>query len=305
MIKTDWKVAEFFAGGGMARLGLGEGFEYVAVVDWCPRKAATYRANFGDEVTVADVANLANMPEVDLAWGSPPCTDVSVAGPRAGIHGERSGAFWPWWSLVKGRARVVVLENVEGLLTAGIDQVTAAMREAGYQVEVYQLDAIHWLPQSRPRVFVVAHQRPHPRIEIKVPRMRLTLLEDVLDEQGAWWDPATVDRWVALMNHRHRSRFESGVTCAGFRRGRGVELRDDGVAGCLRTPSGGSSRQLVVSRGRMRWLTGREGARLMGIPESYVLPVSETQALQLVGDGVAVPVVRALRQQVLEPLLAA
>ena len=63
---------------------------------------------------------------------------------------------------------------------------------------------------------------------------------------------------------------------------------------------------VVAERGRVRarLLTGREGARLMGLPEDYVLPSGSTAALKVLGDGVAVPVVRALAEQILEPLLA-
>jgi DNA (cytosine-5)-methyltransferase 1 len=86
-----------------------------------------------------------------------------------------------------------------------------------------------------------------------------------------------------------------------------AEVRFDGLAGCLRTPRGGSSRQViaVVEGGtvRTRLLSPREAARLMGLPESYRLPGAATSALQIAGDGVAVPVVRWLAQAILEPLL--
>jgi DNA (cytosine-5)-methyltransferase 1 len=84
-------------------------------------------------------------------------------------------------------------------------------------------------------------------------------------------------------------------------------VRFDGLAGCLRTPRGGSSRQtlLVIENGqvRSRLVTPREGARLMGLPDSYALPRSQTAGLQVIGDGVAVPVVRWLAESLLEPLL--
>ena len=87
-----------------------------------------------------------------------------------------------------------------------------------------------------------------------------------------------------------------------------AEVRLDGAAGCLRTPRGGSSRQTVVvaDRGviRSRLLTPREGARLMGLPDSYRLPKTDTGAFHVIGDGVAVPVVRWLAAHLLEPLLA-
>jgi DNA (cytosine-5)-methyltransferase 1 len=110
------------------------------------------------------------------------------------------------------------------------------------------------------------------------------------------------------------ARLASGARAVGavFRRMRGgeqrAEVRFDGLAGCLRTPRGGSSRQiLLIADGgqvRTRLLTGREGARLMGLPEDYRLPKSATGALHVMGDGVAVPVVRFLAERLIEPLLS-
>jgi DNA (cytosine-5)-methyltransferase 1 len=98
-----------------------------------------------------------------------------------------------------------------------------------------------------------------------------------------------------------RMRTEAG------RRVQRAEVRFDGLAGCLRTPRGGSSRQVICvvepGRVRTRLLTPREAARLMGAPESYRLPAAATTALQVMGDGVAVPVVRWLAAGLLEPLL--
>ena len=100
-----------------------------------------------------------------------------------------------------------------------------------------------------------------------------------------------------------RTRVEDG------QRRQRAEARFDGLAGCLRTPGGGSSRQILVvvdgGEVRTRLLTGREGARLMGLPDDYALPQAATGALQVVGDGVAVPVVRFLAERLIEPLLDA
>ena len=88
-----------------------------------------------------------------------------------------------------------------------------------------------------------------------------------------------------------------------------AEIRFDDVAGCLRTPSGGSSRQTIMviegKRVRSRLLSPREAARLMGLPDAYALPKNYNDAYHLAGDGVAVPVVRFLAEHMLEPLLAA
>ena len=85
-----------------------------------------------------------------------------------------------------------------------------------------------------------------------------------------------------------------------------AEIRFDGVAGCLRTHYGGSSRQTVVivegERVRSRLLAPREAARLMGIPETFVLPNRYNDAYRAMGDGVAVPVVSWLGEHLLTPL---
>jgi DNA (cytosine-5)-methyltransferase 1 len=141
------------------------------------------------------------------------------------------------------------------------------------------------------------------------------------DEAVAWHSPARTARWLELMAPLHRARVEAfqarGERAVGavYRRmriedGRKVqraEARFDGLAGCLRTPRGGSSRQVIVVAEphavRTRLLTPREAARLMGLPDSYGLPRAATHALHVAGDGVAVPVVRWLASTILEPLL--
>ncbi|MCA3755885.1 MAG: DNA cytosine methyltransferase, partial [Phenylobacterium sp.] len=127
---------------------------------------------------------------------------------------------------------------------------------------------------------------------------------------------------VGMMSPGQAARLEALRAAGGrhvgalFRRtrreeGRSVqraEARFDGLAGCLRTPRGGSSRQsvIVVEDGavRTRLLAPREAARLMGLPESYVLPPRVSAALHVAGDGVCVPAVRWLAEALLEPLLS-
>ena len=142
------------------------------------------------------------------------------------------------------------------------------------------------------------------------------------DEAVEWHRPEQTTRLLSLMSPAHRARLEGmkGAerrVAAVFRRMRveagqkvqRAELRTDGLSGCLRTPRGGSSRQgiIVVEGGgvRSRLITGREAARLMGLPDDYRLPDAQTAALHVCGDGVAVPVVAWLTQHLLQPLLSA
>ena len=95
---------EFFAGAGMARAGLGDRWRCLFANDFDRKKAATYALNWGvdnlvcgdvREVTTADLTGVA-----DLVWASFPCQDLSLAGSGAGLEGERSGTFWPFWRLM-------------------------------------------------------------------------------------------------------------------------------------------------------------------------------------------------------------
>jgi DNA (cytosine-5)-methyltransferase 1 len=170
MAKKKLEFYEFFSGGGMARLGLGSHWDCTFANEWCEKKASAYRAHFGDceELRVTDVARLRlqDLPGApDLVWASFPCQDLSLAGSGAGLDGKRSGTFRPFWRLVggmvvEGRApRLVVLENVVGTLTShsGDDftSIVRAFAESGYQVGALVIDAVRFLPQSRPRLFVL------------------------------------------------------------------------------------------------------------------------------------------------------
>ncbi|MDX2233012.1 MAG: DNA cytosine methyltransferase [Hyphomonadaceae bacterium] len=369
---SDASAYEFFAGGGMARIGLGDAWRVTFANDVDPSKTAAYAAAFGDaHLRRGDIWSLETreLPgRADLAWASFPCQDLSLAGARGGLDATRSGAFWGFWRLMEalaaeGRApRILALENVTGLLTSrgGRDFTTLAgvLAHAGYTVGALQVDAAHFVPQSRPRVFVIAvrgaapaalrapgpslpfhtdsimiaHARLDARTaahwawwKLPMPPLRNADLVDLLDDPATseWHPPDHTAALVAMMSPRQREKLAtvqaSGTHAVGalFRRVRmedGVkvqraEARFDGVAGCLRTPAGGSSRQTLLfvegDRLRSRLMTAREGARLMGLPDDYPLPASQSRGLHLVGDGVAAPVVRWLSAHLLEPLARA
>ncbi|MEL6979296.1 MAG: DNA (cytosine-5-)-methyltransferase [Pseudomonadota bacterium] len=376
---------EFFAGGGMARAGLTAAgawrCRYANDVD--PEKAEIYRSNWGDAaLQLADVAAVApgDLPgRADLVWASFPCQDLSLAGGGGGLGGRRSSAFWPFWRLMRalreeGRGpKLIALENVCGAMSSAGGRDFAALIEAfaalDYSVGAVVIDAAHFVPQSRPRLFVIgaapeiapgvdlgagvdaairADPDPlwHPAAlrravrelpsqararwvwwRLPEPPRRNTKLDDLLEPDGApipWRSPAQTQALLSLMAPGHRDRIEAARGAGGavrgtvFRRtrrgpeGRSLqraEVRFDGVAGCLRTPAGGSSRQTLIEvRGpsvRTRLLTPRETARLMGLDDDFALPRRATAAYHLTGDGVAAPVVRWLADRLFEPLLAA
>ncbi|MGV9334812.1 DNA cytosine methyltransferase [Nocardia sp. NPDC003726] len=396
---------EFFAGGGMAHAGLGDGWECVFANDIDAKKAASYTANWGgDHLNVGDVASLsiADLPpgRADLAWASFPCQDLSLAGAGAGLSGARSGTFHPFWKLMKAlnaeqRApKLVVLENVVGALTAGRkDEATGksdgrdfvelgrVLAKEHYRFGAVVVDAIHWVPQSRPRLFIIAvhdsvripahliadtpsdrwhssalkaaHRRLTERVaaaadkwiwwnlpEPPAKRVRFQTLEELVEKEAnpegvQWHSDAETKSILKLMNDANLKKVykELAATEKGGRRVGTVykrmrpegdwievngkkkrkneqraEVRFDDIAGCLRTPTGGSSRQtiLIVEGGdvRSRLLSPLEVIRLMGLEDTYQRPGSYNDVYHLAGDGVVVYVVNFLAKNILEPVLA-
>jgi len=363
---------EFFSGGGMARLGLGSRWKCLFANDICEKKAESYRENFGGapELFVGDVKRVKTTYLQRgglLAWGSFPCQDLSLAGNYNGLDGERSGVFWPFWDIIcalnakRRTVPLVVIENVEGLLTSkgGEDfkALVSVVAKAGYKVGAIIIDAALFLPQSRPRLFVVAakslqipgsmvRSSPHPIWHTKAIVSCVKSLPESVHKSWVWWnlptpqengpglselieDSPTGVRWhtkdetnrlLSMMSdtnlekvsfaQRSRKRM-IGAVYKRTRKFNGVsiqraEVRFD-ISGCLRTPAGGSSRQIIlVIEGniiRSRLLSPREAARLMGVMDTYKLPDKYNDAYHLMGDGLAVPVVRHLAQHLLEPIL--
>jgi DNA (cytosine-5)-methyltransferase 1 len=360
---------EFFAGGGMVRLGLGHAWQCLFANDFDKKKAAAYRTNFGEgqELFCGDVRDITpvGLPgKATLAWASFPCQDVSLAGAGAGLAGERSGVFWPFWALIlalKGERRnppIVVLENVAGLITShgGRDLVNIlyALIDANYRVGAALIDGTHFVAQSRPRLFIIALEEDvviprgladdapnpawHPRSlqdvikrsasdlrrawtwwKLPMPLRRAAQLRDVIEHEPrnvAWHWPDETQRLLDMMTPANlmkvRQAQRSGILQVGtvYKRTRNgmqrAEVRFDGVSGCLRTPAGGSSRQIIMviegDQVRSRLISPRETARLMGLPESYKLPARYNDAYRLTGDGVVVPAVAWLEQHLIRPL---
>lgn len=360
---------EFFAGGGMARLGLGAAWTCVFSNDFDAKKVESYRRNFPENSHMhhGDVANVLvkQLPtQATLAWASFPCQDLSLAGNGKGLAGERSGIFWAFWKLMQDlgkenrRPPIIALENVAGLVSSHAGQdlknLLCALVAEGYRVGAVQVDAALFVSQSRPRLFLIAVARgvaiPKGLTgKVANPCWHSSSLQDVVETLPAdvrknwlWWKlplpkeeaahlldvielepkgvdwhtPAQTQKLLSMMTSLHLAKVteakRSGVLTVGtiYKRTRqGVqraEVRFDGVSGCLRTPSGGSSRQTVLivegHKVRSRLISPRETARLMGLPETYVLPEKYNDTYHLTGDGVVVPVVSWIEQHILRPV---
>ena len=142
------------------------------------------------------------------------------------------------------------------------------------------------------------------------------ILERLSDDAREWWSAERAEYLLNQMSPRHRevaermissSNWSYGTVFRRMRNGRSMaELRIDGIAGCLRTPRGGSGRQILFKAGKgkyfARLLTPREAARLMGA-DKFKISVSPNRALFGFGDAVCVPVIEWIAKYYLNPLV--
>jgi len=341
---------EFFAGIGLVRLALrNAGWAVVFANDIDPKKHQIYKANFGShDFKLADIADIkaSKLPSAELATASFPCIDLSLAGNRAGLSGHYSSVFWQFYRLLvemKQRApRYVLIENVTGLLTShggkDLKAILESLNAKGYFCDLLVVDAVNFVPQSRPRLFILGDREPdgngfallarHParpegvlRFMASFPKLkwhhfelpalpsRSKALAEVLEHfcptDPIWWDKDKAQHLSDQMSPAHAlrlkelSRLEQATFVTVYKRvrpsGCRAELRFDGVAGCLRTPRGGSSKQFVICAGHGTWrvrnMTAREYARLQGVPDAFKITVPYNQALWGFGDAVCVPAV--------------
>jgi len=378
--RSDKTFCEFFAGIGLVRLGLTQhNWKCIYANDISEKKREIYTLNFAgaEDFHLGDVwdsdAVLSRVTSKPfLATASFPCIDLSLAGHGRGFEGEHSSAFFGFSKVVEemraNRPSVILLENVTGFLTSkegsDFESAVRCLAELGYWMDVFVLDAKYFVPQSRPRVFVIGvHEsyvtqsaeidllthasinrwtrkvksgsksiRPLSLIRLvqsinlptgwiafnvpepEVNRSPLSSLID-LDEHQEWWDEPAVTKHHHSMSSRHRevidrmiANEESFVGTIYRRKREGTtraEVRFDGVAGCLRTPKGGSARQIVIhihdGNLRMRWMSAREYARLQGAGEFHLVE-NNIQNLYGFGDAVCVPAVQWIDRWILTPL---
>ncbi|HHC6498758.1 TPA: DNA cytosine methyltransferase [Vibrio parahaemolyticus] len=374
---------EFFAGVGLFREGLESyGWKCQWANDISLDKKQVYLDNYGSEhFWLGDIWDVlsteSKLPRSSFLYtASFPCTDLSVAGNRAGLAGEESGTLGALFEILKHKKnednlpKVVLLENVKGFLTShqgqDVTDTVALFSGLGYYVDIVELDAINFTPQSRPRVFVIAvceeiasrvmHLKDSVTDDFwwacydKTPMLKsnklkniikssptlnwalfplceptptdkrlIDIVEKIPNDSDLWWNDTRREHLHKQMSDLHLSELEKmvnsntlsyGTVYRRMRKGRSMaELRTDGFAGCLRTPRGGSSKQIIIEAGKGEWrvrlLTPREYARLQGLRDSFILPDNANKGYFAMGDAVCVPVIEYIAREILEPVYEA
>lgn len=299
----QFRALEFFSGIGLARAGMeAAGIETVWANDIDGIKCDLYAAQWGSsDLHFGDVFNVdaKTVPEADIAWASSPCTDLSLAGKRGGlVDGPESKAFFGFIDVIEGMGNraphAVILENVCGLASShgGSDfrMVVEEFNRLGYSVDAFELNARRWIPQSRPRMFVVGvkdpvgggeidtsirpdrlawihsdpelmtHITPVEKVPVLLSGGFTDIAERLTDDDPRWWDDRRCKTFVDSLSDIQRKRFDQlkssdeTVARTAYRRTRAGkpvwEIREDDISGCLRTARGGSSKQAVVFIGK-------------------------------------------------------
>jgi DNA (cytosine-5)-methyltransferase 1 len=361
--------AEFFAGIGLVRTALEPlGFAAKWANDIEKMKQFQYVANHpADAFKLGDVREVRghHLPRgLELATSSFPCIDLSLAGNRQGLAGEHSGMFWEFARVIEelraidesNQPRVVFIENVTGFASShgGKDLRSALekLKYLGYSCDLLTIDAKHFVPQSRPRMFVVGIKGELPKqcrpgvppvsgvrptwirdayirnadlllhyMDLPTlpdgPTDLIGIIEGIDDSDERWWDVKRLGAFLESLSPIQAERLaelrngNESTWRTAYRRTRSGkatwEIRRDGIAGCLRTTGGGSSKQALVQAGQglvqARWMTAREYANLMGARNFVLRGGTDNQARFGFGDAVVVDVVRWIGEHYLLPAL--
>jgi len=292
---------DLFAGIGGMRIGFERsGYDIVYSNDIDKHSCQTYRANFGeiDEKDIREV-KADELPNFDVLLGGFPCQPFSMIGKRDGLADPRGQLFNEIVRILDvKKPRAFVLENVKNLLNHNRGEtfkyIKSALEKAGggYTVFVEILNSKNFgVPQQRARTYIVGLKNNQSSFIFpqKGKYARIKTLADILENKVGESYYLTEKYYKGLLNHKKRHGEKgSGFGCA--------VLDLNGISNTLVCGNMGRERNLIkdVPTSKNRWgirrLTPRECARLQGFPDSFKIPVSDTQAYKQFGNAVSVPV---------------
>jgi DNA (cytosine-5)-methyltransferase 1 len=324
---SEFKFIDLFAGIGGIRVGFEElGGHCVFTSEWNEFSKKTYLANFSStpsHVFAGDITNVdeSDIPDHDVLLAGFPCQPFSIAGVSKknslgrphGFECTTQGTlfFDVARILAKKRPAAFLLENVKNLVSHDKGNTFKVIyetlkNELGYDVHYKIIDARSFVPQHRERIIIIGFRERtcFSWDDLSIPKTAPTLSNILHPEDGseAAEEPYTVGPsasinpkyvltpklWQYLQDYAEKHRAAGN----GF----GFGLVDSGsVSRTLSARYYKDGSEILVSRGkkkRPRRLTPRECARLMGYPDTFKIPVSDTQAYRQFGNSVVVPVIR-------------
>ena len=334
---ADFKFIDLFAGIG----GLRSAFDHVGgqcvfTSEWDKYAQLTYQANHSDNRPIAgDITEVAveDIPSHDVLLAGFPCQPFSIAGVskknslgrKHGFADKTQGTlFFDVARIIEAhRPAAFLLENVKNLLSHDKGQTFEVIRstledELGYCLTYKVINAKHFLPQHRERIVLVGFREPSDFSweDLKLPPLGANRMNTVLHPEDGSEAPeshftlgpdGTVNDKYTLSNKlwQYLKDYAAKHKAAGNGFGYGLVGPED-TCRTLSARYYKDGSEILVSRGKRknpRRLTPRECARLMGYPDTFRIPVSDTQAYKQFGNSVAIPafteVARIMRPHVL------
>lgn len=303
---VDFTFIDLFAGIGGMRLAFEDaGGLCVYSNEWNKYSKQTYFANFGDQpdddITQVDAESI---PEHDILVAGFPCQPFSIAGVSkkqslglaTGFEDKTQGTlFFDICRILKAkRPKAFLLENVKNLCSHDKGRTFRIIREAldelDYEIFYNVVDGQAFVPQHRERILIVGFDRQrysHRNIQFEfkiLPKVPKPVIRDILDSEIDEKYTLSDKLWKYLQSYAAKHK------AAGNGFGYGVAPLD-GVSRTLsaRYYKDGSEILIAQKNKNPRRLTPRECARLQGFPDTFKIPVSDTQAYKQFGNSVVVP----------------
>ena len=309
---TDFRTIDLFAGiGGIRRGFASAGGHAVFSSEWNEFSTRTYRTNYGFAETMAgDITqvDVGDIPDCDVVLAGFPCQPFSLAGVskkrslgrETGFRDKTQGTlFFDVARIIAAkRPAAFLLENVKNLLSHDRGRTfktiySVLTEDLGYHVTYKLIDAAGFVPQHRERTYIVGFREENGFTFDDVKPIAHGNVGSILLPASQVPDKYVLSDklWTYLQNYKKKHE------AAGNGFGYGMVDAATDHTRTLSARYGKDGSEILVSRGEgknPRRLTPRECARLMGYPDSFSIPVSDTQAYRQFGNSVAVPVIRAI-----------
>ena len=312
---ADFTFIDLFAGIGGIRIPFQElGGKCVFTSEWDKFAQKTYRVNFGEEpegdITKIDAKDI---PDFDILLGGFPCQPFSQAGLKKGFSDTRGTLFFEIERIIQEkRPKAFLLENVKQL--RGHDKgrtlkvILKHIDALNYYVKAEVLRAADFgVPQNRERIYIVGISKEHYDLpddydfEFPKPTYEKTRLGDILERNVD--DKYTISD--ALWDGHQRRKKEHQAKGNGF--GFSLFNNESEYTNTISARYYKDGSEILIDQGsgkNPRKLTPRECARLQGFPEKFIITVSDTQAYKQFGNSVAILVVKAIAERMVEEMNA-
>lgn len=311
--ETKFTFIDLFAGIGGMRLAFERaGGKCLFSSEWNEYSKKTYFENFGD-IPCGDITNIdeKSIPAHDVLIAGFPCQPFSIAGvskkkslgKEHGFLDETQGTlFFDIARILKAkRPKMFLLENVKNLSRHDkgktFQVILNTLDELEYNVRYEIVDASNYVPQHRERIYIVGMDRDYYGVnryfEFPQHLENKSSVKEILENNVDPKYTLTDKLWNYLKKYAEKHKAKGN----GF----GFGLVDlNGIARTLsaRYYKDGSEILIPQKNKNPRRLTPRECARLMGFPDDFIIPVSDTQAYKQFGNSVAVPVVETIARAI-------